>query len=64
MKRHSRNIIGVLRRQKHWRQLDLAKRLGCYQSEVSAFERGAREPGVHLAERIARVLGKKVEEVF
>ena len=33
-------------------------------AEVSAIERGEREPGVHLAKRIAKVLGKSVEEVF
>ncbi len=59
-----RNRIGELRAEKSWRQLDLARRLDIYQSEVSAIERGEREPGVYLAKRIAKVLGKKVDEVF
>jgi putative transcriptional regulator len=59
-----RNRIAFLRAQLGWRQLDLARRLDVYQSEVSQIERGEREPGVHLAKRIARALGKTVEEVF
>jgi putative transcriptional regulator len=62
--RKRRNQIARWRAQKGWRQLDLARRLDVYQSEVSEIERGDREPGVYLAKRIARALGKKVEEVF
>lgn len=63
-KRPLRNKISRIRREKHLRQLDLARRLGIYQSEVSAIERGEREPGIVLAKRIARSLGKAVEDVF
>ncbi|MDP2659716.1 MAG: helix-turn-helix domain-containing protein [Dehalococcoidia bacterium] len=59
-----RNRIHLVRKEKGWRQLDLARRLEIYQSEVSAIERGEREPGVRLAKRIARALGRKVEEIF
>jgi putative transcriptional regulator len=62
--RRHRNRIGQWRAEKGWRQLDLARQLDVYQSEVSEIERGDREPGVYLAKRIARALGKKVEEVF
>jgi putative transcriptional regulator len=62
--KRKRNRIALLRAEKGWRQLDLARRLDVYQSEVSEIERGEREPGVHLAKRIARALGKTVEEVF
>ena len=64
MKIQRRNRIKGLREAKGLRQLDLARRLDVYQSEVSAIERGEREPGVHLAKRIAKVLGKSIEEVF
>ena len=64
MKIHRRNHIKRLREARGLRQLDLARKLDVYQSEVSAIERGEREPGVHLAQRIAKVLGKSVEEVF
>jgi len=62
--RKGRNRIARIRAEKSWRQLDLARKLDVYQSEVSEIERGDREPGVYLAKRIARALGKKVEEVF
>ena len=62
--RKRRNRIAQWRTAKGWRQLDLARKLDVYQSEVSEIERGDREPGVYLAKRIARALGKKVEDVF
>ena len=62
--RKRRNRIAQWRIQKGWRQLDLARRLDVYQSEVSEIERGDREPGVYLAKKIARAFGKKVEDVF
>ena len=46
------------------RQLDVARKLNVYQSEVSQIERGEREPGVYLAKRIAKVFGRTVEEIF
>jgi putative transcriptional regulator len=64
MKKSTQNHISRIRSERGWRQLDLARRLDIYQSEVSAIERGEREPGVHLAKRIAKVLGKRVEEIF
>ena len=45
-------------------QLDVARKLNLYQSEVSQIERGERVPSVYLAKRIAKVLGKTVEELF
>lgn len=62
--RNHRNSMARLRREKGWRQLDMARRLGVYQSEVSEIERGEREPGVRLAKRIARALRVSVEDVF
>lgn len=53
-----------IRMENGMRQLDLARKLDIYQSEVSAIERGEREPGVRLAKRIARALRRSVEEVF
>ena len=62
--RKKKNNMSLIREAKGWRQLDLARKLDGYQSEVSAIERAEREPGVYLAKRIARALGKKVDEVF
>jgi putative transcriptional regulator len=59
-----RNRISRFRAEKGWRQLDLARKLDVYQSEVSEIERGEREPGVYLAKRIARTLGKRIEDIF
>ena len=46
------------------RQLDVARKLNLYQSEISQIERGEREPGVYLARRIAKVFGTTVDEIF
>ncbi len=62
-KRH-RNNIRRLRLQSAMRQLDVARKLNVYQSEISQIERGEREPGVYFAKRIAKVFGTTVEEIF
>ena len=64
MRRRTKNRLKALREEQGLRQLDLARMLDIYQSEVSEIERGAREPGVRLAKHISKVLGKKVEEIF
>lgn len=63
-KRPRPNCIARLRRQRGWRQRDLAAKVGIHQNEVSAIERGGRIPNVYLARRIARVLGAEIETVF
>ena len=62
-KRH-RNKIRKLRLETGKRQLDVARKLNVYQSEISQIERGEREPSVYLAKRIAKVFGRNVEDVF
>lgn len=59
-----RNKIRRFRLEAGYRQLDLARKLHVYQSEVSQIERGEREPGVYLAKRIAKVFSTIVEEIF
>ena len=63
-KKRGRNKIKQLRRELRLRQLDLARKLNVYQSEVSEIERGERLPNVVLAKRIAKALRRSVEEVF
>ena len=63
-KRRGRNKIKQLRRELRLRQLDLARKLNVYQSEVSQIERGERLPNVVLAKRIAKALRSSVDEVF
>ena len=59
-----RNKIRRFRLEAGKRQLDVARKLNVYQSEISQIERGERVPGVYLAKRIAKVLGRTVEEIF
>jgi putative transcriptional regulator len=58
------NRIRDFRKEKGWRQVDLAQKLGILQSEVSDIETGKRKPNIYLAKRIAKVLGRDVNEVF
>ena len=58
------NKIRDFRKEKGWRQVDLAQKLGILQSEVSDLETGKRKPNIYLAKRIAKALGKDVNEVF
>jgi putative transcriptional regulator len=58
------NKIRNFRKERGWRQVDLAQKLGILQSEVSDIETGKRKPNIYLAKRIAKVLGKDVNEVF
>ena len=62
-KRH-RNKIRGFRLEAGKRQLDLARKLNVYQSEISQIERGERVPGVYFAKRIAKALGRTIEEIF
>lgn len=64
MKRIIPNKIRDFRKERGWRQVDLAQKLGILQSEVSDIETGKRKPNIYLAKRIAKVLGKDVNEVF
>ena len=63
-KKRGRNKIKRFRQELRLRQLDLARKLNVYQSEVSEIERGERLPSVVLAKRISKVLRKSVEEIF
>ena len=45
-------------------QAQAAKRLGVSQSSYSMIESGGRSPSVDLAQRIARVVGRSVAELW
>ncbi|MEM3448065.1 MAG: helix-turn-helix transcriptional regulator [Nitrososphaerota archaeon] len=64
MRENISNRIMEFRKEKGLRQVDLAKRVGIRQSEISDIETGKRKPNVYLAKKIAEALGKDVNEVF
>lgn len=59
-----KNKIRELRKEKELKQSALASRVGIHQSEISMIETGERMPSIYLAEKIAKVLEKNVDEVF
>ena len=59
-----RNKVRELRTAQGWTQADLAVRLKVSRNSVNAIETGRYEPSLTLAMRIARVFGKRVEEIF
>ncbi len=59
-----KNDLRVLRAQKGWSQGDLADALGVSRQSVNAIETGKYDPSLPLAFRIARLFGKRVDEIF
>jgi putative transcriptional regulator len=63
-RREVKNDLRVLRAQKGWSQGDLADALGVSRQSVNALETGKYDPSLPLAFRIARLFGKRVDEIF
>ena len=59
-----KNSIRDLRAAKGWSQADLAGKLDVSRQSVNAVETGKFDPSLPLAFRIARLFGKKIEDVF
>jgi putative transcriptional regulator len=59
-----RNTVRELRTERGWTQAELAQRLDVSRNSVNAIETGRYEPSLTLAMRVARVFGKRVEEIF
>jgi putative transcriptional regulator len=59
-----KNRIRELRGAKGWSQADLAERLDVSRQSVNAVETGKFDPSLPLAFRIARLFGRKIEDVF
>jgi putative transcriptional regulator len=53
-----------LRRERGWSQAYLAERLEVSRQSVNAIETGRYDPSLPLAFRIARLFGKRIEEIF
>jgi putative transcriptional regulator len=59
-----KNLIRELRTAKGWSQADLAERLSVSRQSVNAVETGKFDPSLPLAFRIARLFGRRIEDVF
>jgi len=58
------NRLRVLRAENGWSQADLATKLEVSRQSVNAIETGKYDPSLPLAFRIAKLFGKKIEEIF
>jgi len=59
-----KNIVRELRTAQGWSQGELAQRLDVARQSVNAIETGKYDPSLPLAFAIARLFGKRIEEVF
>jgi len=56
-------MVSAARRAKRWTQFELAKRVGCSESQIAKIETGRAVPEAWLKEAIARELGIATWEV-
>ncbi len=59
-----KNTLRVLRAEKNWSQADVATHLGVSRQTINAVETGKYDPSLPLAFGIARLFGKRIEEIF
>lgn len=59
-----KNNLPALRAERGWSQGDLADRLFVSRQTVNALERGKYDPSLPLAFRIARLFGRRIEDIF
>ena len=59
-----KNVLPELRAERRWSQGDLANQLGVSRQTVNALERGKYDPSLPLAFKIARLFGRRIEEIF
>jgi len=59
-----RNDIVAIRKQKKIKQQELAARVGVSRQSIYSIEKGIFKPTVDTAMKIAKCLGKPVEEIF
>ena len=58
------NRLRVLRAERGWSQADLATKLEVSRQSVNAIETGKYDPSLPLAFRLAKLFGKRIEEIF
>lgn len=59
-----KNTLPSLRAQKRWSQEQLAELLSVSRQTVISIERGRFDPSLPLAFRIAKVFGRRIEDIF
>jgi putative transcriptional regulator len=59
-----KNTLKVLRAERNWSQADLADKLNVSRQTVNAIETEKYDPSLPLAFAIAKLFGKKIEEIF
>ena len=59
-----KNVIRALRTERGWSQQDLADQLDVSRQSVNAIETGKYDPSLPLAFSLARLFGRRIEELF
>jgi putative transcriptional regulator len=59
-----KNRLRILRAEKNWSQADLAAKLQVSRQTVNAIETEKYDPSLPLAFRMARLFGRRIEEIF
>jgi putative transcriptional regulator len=59
-----KSTLRTLRDARGWTQADLAGRLGVSRQTINAIETEKYEPSLSLAFRIARLFGRRIEDIF
>lgn len=59
-----KNRLREFRAERTWSQSDLAEHLQVSRQTVNAIETGRYDPSLPLAFRMARLFGRRIEEVF
>lgn len=59
-----KNTVRILRTEKGWSQAELADLLNVSRQSVNAIETGKYDPSLPLAFAIARLFGRRIEDIF
>jgi putative transcriptional regulator len=59
-----KNILRALREERDWTQADLAVHLDVSRQTINALEAGRYDPSLPLAFKIARLFGRRIEDIF
>ena len=59
-----KNRIHVLRAERRWTQAELAERLNVSRQTINALETEKYDPSLPLAFSIARLFGRRLDEIF